>query len=187
MPTATRHLASAMALAVAAAPLTGCSGEQFGRTFGFIHDAPDEFTVTTRAPLAMPTNFNLPPPVPGANRPQEQSERAKAELALVPQMALGGEPAANSAGQQALIQAAGPPAPPAIRTEVDQEAKRDQPTQSIADRLMFWRKPQKPGIVVDPQKEAQRLRENAALGQNQDTGETPIVQPKQRAWLEGIF
>ena len=70
-----------------------CSGDQFGRTFGFIRDAPDEFTVTTRAPLAMPTNFNLPPPVPGATRPQEQSERTKAELALVPQMALGGQTA----------------------------------------------------------------------------------------------
>ena len=44
--------------------------------------------------------------------------------------------------------------------------------------VMFWRQPQPPGIVVDPQKEAQRLRENAALGQSQETGETPIVQPK---------
>ena len=52
---------------------------------------------------------------------------------------------------------------------------------------MFWRTPPKPGVVIDPQKEAQRLRENSALGQSQETGDTPIVQPKQRAWLEGIF
>ena len=70
---------------------------------------------------------------------------------------------------------------------MDQEAQRDQPTQSIAGKLMFWRTPPKPGVVIDPQKEAQRLRENAALGQSQETGDTPIVQPKQRAWLEGIF
>ena len=50
-----------------------------------------------------------------------------------------------------------------------------------------WRKPLQPGIVVDPQKEAQRLRENSALGKSQETGDTPIVQPKQRAWLEGLF
>jgi Protein of unknown function (DUF3035) len=187
MPIAIRQIAGSMALA-AAVSLMSCSGNDFGRSLGFIHDAPDEFTVTTRAPLAMPTNFNLPPPRPGAIRPQEQSERAKAELALVPQMALGGQPAGGvSPGQQALIQAAGPPASSAIRAEVDQEAARDQPKQGFASRLLFWRKPPQPGIVVDPQKEAQRLRENAALGQNQDTGETPIVQPKQRALLEGIF
>ena len=52
---------------------------------------------------------------------------------------------------------------------------------------MFWRKPPQPGIVVDPQKEAQRIRENAALGQSQETGDTPIIQPKQRALLEGMF
>lgn len=188
MPIAIRQFISATLLAVAAGPLVSCGGNGLGRSLGFIRDAPDEFTVTTRAPLAMPTNFNLPPPRPGATRPQEQSERAKAELALVPQMALGGEPAGGSSpGQQALVQAAGPPVSPAIRSEVDQEAARQQPRQSIADRLAFWRKTPKPGIVVDPQKEAQRLRENAALGQNPESGETPIVQPKQRAWLEGIF
>jgi hypothetical protein len=187
MPTALRNFAQFLALAVAAAPLTCCSGDQFGRTFGFVRDAPDEFAVTTRAPLAMPTNFNLPPPRPGASRPQEQSERTKAELALVPQMALGGQTAGESPGQEALVQAAGPAAPSAIRAEVDQEAAKERPKQSVADHLIFWRKPPPPGIVVDPQKETQRLRENAALGQNQDTGETPIVQPKQRAWLDGIF
>ena len=188
MPIAIRQFARAALLAVAAAPLMSCSGNDLGRSLGFIHDAPDEFTVTTRAPLAMPTNFNLPPPRPGATRPQEQSERAKAELALVPQMALGTGPAGSvSPGQQALVQEAGPPASPAIRSEVDQEAARAKPRQSIADRLLFWRKPPQPGIVVDPQKEAQRLRENSALGQNPESGETPIVQPKQRAWLEGIF
>jgi hypothetical protein len=189
MPLAVRQFARAALLAVAAAPLMSCGGSDLGHSLGFIHDAPDEFTVTTRAPLSMPTNFNLPPPRPGATRPQEQSERAKAELALVPQMALGGESASSrgSPGQQALIQAAGPPVSSAIRAEVDQEAARDQPKQGFGDKLMFWRKPPQPGIVVDPQKEAQRLRENAALGQNQDTGDTPIVQPKQRAWLEGIF
>ena len=188
MPPSLRPWSTALALALCAAPLVGCGGESFGRTFGFIHDAPDEFTVTTRAPLAMPPNFVLPPPVPGASRPQEQSERAKAELALVPQMALGGTAESNSPGQQALIQAAGPPATPAVRNQVDQLAAQDRTgSEGWGDAVLFWRKPAQPGIVVDPQKEAQRLRENAALGQSQETGDTPIVQPKRRAWLEGIF
>jgi hypothetical protein len=187
MPPSNRRVALTLALAACTAVVAGCSSDKFGRTLGFIHDPPDEFAVTTRAPLAMPTSFALPPPRPGETRPQEQSERTKAELALVPQMALGTPPAGTSPGQQALLQAAGPPAAAGIRTEVDQEAQRDQPTQSIAGKLMFWRTPPKPGVVIDPQKEAQRLRENAALGQSQETGDTPIVQPKQRAWLEGIF
>ena len=77
--------------------------------------------MTTRAPLAMPPSFALPPPRPGATRPQEQSERTKAEQALVPQMALGGR-RRQSPGQQALVQAAGPPVARGIRAEVDQEA-----------------------------------------------------------------
>jgi hypothetical protein len=182
-----RRYTAVLTLAACAAAVTGCNSDKLGRTFGFIHDAPDEFTVTTRAPLAMPTSFALPPPSPGVGRPQEVSERAQAELALVPQMALNAPAEASSPGQQALVQAAGPPATPAIRSEVDQEAQADRPSESLRDQLMFWRKPQQPGIVIDPEKEAQRLRENSALGQSQDTGDTPIVQPKKRAWLEGIF
>ncbi len=119
MPSSSRRVATSLALAGCTIVLAGCSGDQFGRTFGFIRDAPDEFTVTTRAPLAMPPTYSLPPPRPGATRPQEQSERTQAELALVPQMALGTPPAGSSPGQQALVQAAGPPAPAGIRTEVD--------------------------------------------------------------------
>jgi hypothetical protein len=168
--------------------MSGCSGgSQISRSLGLVRDAPDEFTVTTRAPLAMPPSFTLPTPTPGAVRPQEQSERTQAELALVPQMALGGPAEGSSPGQQALVQAAGPPAPAVIRAEVDQAALNERSSPGITDKLMFWRKTPPPGIVLDPEKEAQRLRENAALGQSQETGDTPIVQPKKRAFLEGIF
>jgi len=187
MPALSKRLSAAVALAACGVAAAGCSGDQFGRTFGLIHDAPDEFMVTTRAPLAMPPSFGLPPPTPGVPRPQEQSERAKAELALVPETALGGQAAENSPGQQALVNAAGPPAVPDVRAKVDQEAAASRSSPGIASRLMFWREPPKPGIVVDPEKESQRLRENAALGQSPENGDTPIVQPKKRALLEGIF
>ncbi len=187
MPISAKSCTNILLLAVSTAALAACNGNDLGHTFGFLHDAPDEFTVTTRAPLAMPPSYTLSPPIPGAIRPQEQSERAQAEQALVPQIALGTQTASNSPGQQALVQAAGPPAPSDIRNEVDHEARLDQPSKGFVDTLMFWRKTPPPGIVVDPQKEAQRLRENAALGQSPVTGDTPIVQPKSKAWLEGIF
>jgi hypothetical protein len=187
MLTSTKWCWTTGLLAVCATVLGGCSSDQFGRTFGFVRDAPDEFTVTTRAPLAMPPTFALQPPRPGASRPQEQSEREKAEQALVPQMALGSTPEEPSQGQQALVQAAGPPASPSIRAAVDQDAAMAKPSRGFVDKLMFWRKPTPPGIVVDPQKEAQRLRENSALGQGPEAGDTPIIQPKKQGWLEGIF
>lgn len=184
---ASRHLVPSLVLIAACTVLAGCENDSLYRNLGLIHDAPDEFTVTTRAPLAMPPDYALPPPRPGAPRPQEQSERQKAEQALVPQMALGGPPASNSPGQQALVQAAGPPVPGGIRDEVNAEAIQDRPHEGLVDRLMFWREPIPPGIVVDPQKEAQRLRENAALGQSPEIGNTPIVQPREKGWLEGLF
>ena len=186
MPASSRPWTTALALAACALALAGCSSEQLGRTFGLIHDAPDEYTVTTRAPLAMPPSFTLATPTPGVPRPQEQSERAEAEQALVPQTALGAPAAGTSPGQQALVQEAGPPAPANIRAQVDQAAL-NRPSESFANKLMFWRTPPPPGIVVDPQKEAQRIRENAALGQSQETGETPIIQPKSKGWLEDLF
>jgi hypothetical protein len=168
--------------------MTGCSTD-LSRSFGLLRDAPDEFTVTTRAPLSMPPDFNLRPPRPGEARPQEQSTRAQARESLVPQTALNGTPTGQgSSGQEALVQAAGPAAPSNIRAEVNNEATAEAvKSRGFVDSLMFWRETPPPGIVVDPQKEAQRIRENAALGRSQDTGDTPIIQPRQKGWLEGLF
>ncbi len=183
-----RKLRAALLLAATLAALTACSSDGVLRNFGLTRDSPDEFTVTTRAPLSMPPDFTLPTPQPGAPRPQEQSERAQAEQALVPQMVLNTTPAGPSPGQSALVEAAGPPPPPNIRTQVDAAAVQDLNARtSVLSKLQFWRTPPPPGIVIDPELEAKRLRENAALGQSQETGDTPIVQPKQRSWLEGLF
>jgi hypothetical protein len=187
-PTASRAIAPCVLL-LAPLLLAACSGDDLSRSFGLTRDAPDEFTVTTQAPLSMPPNFNLRPPQPGEARPQNISPRMQAEEALTPQIALSGAPSAQeSAGQQALVQAAGPSAPSNIRSEVNREAAaRASQNTSFVDTLMFWRSTPPPGIVVDPQKEAQRLRENAALGRNPDIGDTPIIQPTKKGWLEGLF
>jgi hypothetical protein len=41
--------------------------------------------------------------------------------------------------------------------------------------------------VVDPQAEAQRLRENQALGKPVTDGDTPIIRRRKKGALEGIF
>jgi hypothetical protein len=169
--------------------LSACSGD-LERTFGLTRDAPDEFTVTTRAPLSMPPDYALTPPRPGATRPQELSPTQQAEAALVPDTAIAGTTNAgpDSAGQQALVGEAGPPAPADIRDTVNAEQKLDVPQRGLTERLMFWKSSPTPGTLLDPSAESQRLRENAALGQSPTVGQSPIIQDKKPSsgWL-GIF
>jgi hypothetical protein len=167
--------------------LAGCGGDELTRTFGLSRDAPNEFVVTTQAPLSMPPDMTLRPPEPGAPRPGVQSERRQAEAALVPQVELGGTAVAASPGQQALIAQAGPTAPADIRSRVDAEALRDRPDQGFIDRLMFWKSSPPAGIVVDPKREQMRLQQNAALGQSPEVGQTPIIQRRETSLLGNIF
>lgn len=172
--------------------LTACSGDELTRTFGLTRDAPDEFQVTTRAPLSMPPDFSLRPPQPGVRRPQELTTRQQAEAALVPDSInqLGSQSAGRtplSPGEQALVQASGRAAPANIRAEVDNEAAAGGSDRTFADRLMFWRTPTPPGTVVDPVRESQRLRQNAALGQSVDNGDTPIIQRRRAGLFSGLF
>src|ERR1700722_11237480 len=129
--------------------LGGCSGDTLSRTFGLTRDAPDEYTVTTRAPLSMPPDYNLRPPRPGAQRPQEQSEREQAAAALVPQLALGAPEGGASPGQAALLQETGPAAPTDIRAKVDQEANQASGDQGFIDKLLYWRRTNTQHVQVD--------------------------------------
>jgi hypothetical protein len=167
--------------------LGGCSGDGLARTFGLTRDAPDEYTVTTRAPLSMPPDYNLRPPRPGQARPQEQSEREQAAEALVPQLALGTPQGSVSPGQAALLDETGPAAPAGIRAQVDRESNQENADESFIDKVLYWRKPNAQHVQVDAAKESQRLREDAALGQPPDVGNTPIIQQKKEGWFSHLF
>ena len=158
--------------------LAGC-GADTSRSLGFTRDPPDEFQVTTRAPLSVPPRLgDLPVPTPGTDRPQDR--RAAAAI-----LAPGSAATQPSAAERALVAQAGAPAEPGIRRRVDEESLRlDAPPRGVVDTLMFWRPAGPAGITVDPTREAQRLRENAALGRDQTEGQTPIVQPRQRTLWE---
>ncbi|MXP63813.1 DUF3035 domain-containing protein [Roseomonas sp. M0104] len=169
--------------------LAGC-GSDTARTLGFTRSAPDEFSVVTRAPLSLPPVLGeLPPPRPGTPRPQELRGREAGEATLAPGAAFGvGASTAPSAGEQALLARAGGDAPTDIRTRVDEESLHvEQASRSLVDRLMFWRDAPPPGTVVDPQRESQRLRENAALGRSAEEGETPIIQRRRQGLFQGLF
>ena len=175
--------------ALAAICLLAACGQETARTIGLTRDAPDEFQVTTRAPLSMPPMLGqLPTPRPGAPRPQEVSARDQAEAALAPGAMLGnpGRPTAPTSGEQALLAQTGRGAPADIRATVDAETTRlDRSSRTVVDRVLFWQQQPEPGIPVDPSREAQRLRENAALGRDPSDGQTPIIQPQRRGWFTG--
>ena len=105
----------------------------------------------------------------------------------MPQAALSTAASGSSPGQQALVQAAVPRAPADIRTKVDALASTDAPKPGLTDRLLFWMRPAEPGVTVDADKEARRLRENAALGQSVQQGETSIIQPKSKNIFSDLF
>jgi hypothetical protein len=143
--------------------------------------------------LTVPPDFNLRPPQPGQPRPQEGPARNQAASVLAGRQGVvvgtaAPTGAANSPGEAALLAAAGPTAPANVRARIDDETTLlDETSRSFTDRLLFWRTPEPPGVAVDPAREQQRLRENAALGRPQTAGDTPIIQRRQRGLFEGIF
>jgi hypothetical protein len=187
---AARRVGGLMGGLVLLVALSACGGDT-ARTFGFQRDPPDEFVSTRRAPLSLPPNYGLRPPVPGSPRPQELTGRDAGEAALLGVTALAGPATTVTPGEQALLAGAGSgPAVPSddLRRRVDEESRRlDLADRGLSDRLIFWRDRQPAGVAVDPQAEAQRLRANAALGQAPGTGETQIIQRRRQGLLESLF
>lgn len=171
--------------------LGGCTETR--QALGLNKQAPDEFQVVARAPLSLPPDYSLRPPAPGMPRPQEGTTRDQAETAVFggyQQTASAADaPAGSSQGEVALLQSAGATGiDPDIRRLVDQEtSSMVEQDEKFIDGLIFWRDPEPYGEVIDPVAEQQRLQENAALGKPVTEGETPTIERKERALLEGIF
>ncbi|WP_428391111.1 DUF3035 domain-containing protein [Lichenicoccus sp.] len=172
---------AALSGVLACALLAGCSGHDIERDFGLVRDAPDEYTVTTRAPLSMPPQSELPNPQPGAPRPQEQSSRLEAEETLAPDVALQGDAGTNSAGQSALVASASAKAAAPVGAG---HGELDQPGTGFVNELMFWHGG-RAGSVVDAGPEKQRLEENAALGRPPTDGATPTRKISKPGWFGG--
>jgi hypothetical protein len=203
---ARRRSAAIAGMVAVAALLGGCS--QFRGALGYDKDPPDEFQVVARAPLALPPNYDLRPPEPGADRPQELSpSESAAERNLGRRSATSSVPAAGSQTGPAVR--AAPRAPVGIQssgeTALREQLQLDQAEPNIRqivnretadfvyeteypiDKLLFWKEKPPPGVLLDAEKESKRLRENSALGRPVDTGETPSIQRRRGGILEGLF
>ncbi|MAE43918.1 MAG: hypothetical protein CMF63_02820, partial [Magnetovibrio sp.] len=156
-----------IAIFIAAVMISGCEDAQ--SVFMPPKNSPDEFAVYSRAPLSLPPNYALRPPVPGASRPQDIVPRKEAKRAIMGQS--GGDAnipgaaatpsasanfAAGSPGVMALLRdAGGLDADPNIRATINQETTifTDQGAQ-FADKLLFWNKKKEKGVALDPDAEA---------------------------------
>jgi hypothetical protein len=168
--------------------LSACSDVK--RSLGYEKAPPDEFQVVQRAPLSMPPDFSLRPPQPGATRPQEGTTRDQALRVLSGQRVTTPiSTAGRTQGDVTLLKRFGAESiQPDIRVLVNKESQSiAEAEKSFTDRLVFWRKPEQSGVVVDPVKESQRLRENQALGKSVSEGQTPRIERRKKAILEGIF
>ena len=173
--------------------LGGCSAlENLG---GGKKVSPDEFKIVSHSPLTMPPNAELRPPQPGAPRPQEVSPADQAKEALSPALAGRTQQAAGAAAppgrtgsEQALVaRATKGGVDPNIRSEVNKDTKTiNDSDKSFIDSLIFWQEPAPSGVIIDPAKEQQRLRDAQAAGQPA-TGATPTITRRKRGLLEGIF
>ncbi|MEM7224412.1 MAG: DUF3035 domain-containing protein [Pseudomonadota bacterium] len=187
-------LVAGLALALA---LGGCQGVK--DQLGLGKQSPDEFRVQARAPLSVPPDFTdrpLPAPQPGATRPQEGTTTQQAKSAVFRidddqevQRPTDASFTALSPGEQALLMAAGADKSDSqIREVVDRETKRiNAEDEDFIDSLVFWREPEKPGVIVDADEESRRINENVALGKSVTTGQTPTVERRKKALFEGIF
>lgn len=174
---------------------SGC--EQARDAIGLEKQAPDEFSVVTRAPLSVPPDFGLRPPAPGTKRPQEQSVRNQARDTLLRDAARNDRSAAQAAaesgkfspGEAALLSRAGAlSADPSIRNVVNRESTAlVEANESFFDKVFFWQQVDLPGTIVDPEKESRRLREARAIGDPPNKGEVPVIKRRERGILEDIF
>ena len=189
--------------------LTACSNAR--KQLGLAKDSPDEFAVVTRAPLSQPPNFKLRPPEPGAQRPQEAAVSVQAREAVFgrdgkrepsdqpPLRVASNAPLVEGAvrqpvstqtvGEAALMRMTGADlANRQIRQVVDKEsAILGDASQTFLDKLLSFREPEAPGTLIDASAEAQRLRENQALGRPVTDGPSPNIERKERGFLEGLF
>lgn len=160
-----------MALALTALAVSGCSTwTDVKRGLGMEKVVPNEFDVTTNAPLAIPPDYTLRPPKPGSAPTQQLSPTAQAQETVFRasdnQLNTLPPDKSRSAGESALLQDAGAnKTPKDIRQLVKNDNQAAFASTTLTQRLLFWRsEPTNPDQTLDPTAEAERLREFGANG-----------------------
>ena len=136
-----KFLQAALALCLCTSALSGC--DSLRNAAGLVKKSPDEFAVTTKAPLVIPPDFNLRPPTPGAPPSNARDPSTNAELALFanadPQAVANGMTGNYTPGEKMLLaNAKAQNSDPSIRARLnaDQRAVVQNADRSFTDRLL---------------------------------------------------
>ena len=110
-------------------PLAACGSSSLTRNFSLSRDAAPETMEATRVPLSTPPELAMRPKRPiamggGSANAQPPADQTPA-----------------SAGEEALVQAAGPAADPKVRAQINENAGLVYPSPEFVDRLMNWTPP----------------------------------------------
>ncbi len=185
----------ALSLGFVALALAGCGGVR--ESLGLGRTAPDEFAVVDHPPLAMPPDFTLRPPEPGAPRPQETdtSQRANdivfggdrvTETGGVSGNEGASEAADQSDAEKALLEQAGADkANPDIRALVNSEASQKvSVSPHLLDELLWWKKKEvSPATTVNAPAEAARIKAARDKDEPLNEGATPVIEKRKSGWL----
>jgi hypothetical protein len=109
--------------------LAACGNSGMTRNFSLSRDAAPETMAATRVPLATPPELATRPTRPvsiggSSSNAQPATDQAPA-----------------SAGEEALVQAAGPASDPQVRREINEKSGMVYPNPEFIDRLMNWTPP----------------------------------------------
>ena len=125
--------------------------------------------------------------------PADQAKEALSPVAGRPRRSAdhgrGAAGAPGDASEQALVAKAGAGGvDPNIRSQVNRDTRTlADKDKTFIDSLIFWQDKPPPGVVIDPTKEQQRLRDAQAAGQARRPRPTPTIERRKRGLLEGIF
>jgi len=180
-----KRMRSYLALGLAALSLAACGDVR--DDLGLGRSSPDEFAVVDRAPLSVPPEFTLRPPLPGAPRPQEVDQTQRADTTLFGEEGSAAQKNTgrmSSAEQMLLASTGADKANPDIRQVIDREAsQRIVGDEHLVDNLLWWKKEPPPGVAVNAPAEAARIKAAKAKGQPLNKGATPIIERQKSGWL----
>ena len=127
-------------LGASLAALAACSSLR--EAAGLTKQSPDEFAVTTKAPLIIPPDFNLRPPSPGAAPLNQTDPTSSAEVAMFntgdPATVAAQMPGNYSPSEKMLLANAGVQnADPTVRAQLQSDEKNMQGADpSFTDRIL---------------------------------------------------
>ena len=175
--------------------LTGCSSAR--DIVGLSKQSPDEFEVVTRAPLSLPPDYGLRVPVPNIRRTQEKSLIESADN-LIPargpqssgqNLSRADRSVAISPAEDAILgRAQAKISNQSIRAEINSDNKTISGTdKKLIEKIIFWQGIKKPGAVLDPEKETERIKGLKSDGKPIGNSDVPVIERADRGLLDGLF